>query len=409
MGFLSERSRYVKNDIEVLDAVTEQLRKKGKSIVSLNRGDPARYFPTPKYIIDAYVKALMERKTYYSRAQGSVELQTAVSDRYKRMHGLDIDPARIIATAGITEGLSFVNSALINPGENAIIFKPYFTIYTTALELNQGKPIIQRYDENDAWNIHLEELKSSLIRSKGRDRLKHVKYMMVTNPNNPTGTVLRRNVLKELVDLANEYGIFLISDEIYDEIVFNGARFTSVSELARGIPHALLNGVSKSYDSTGFRIGFIVIPEEDRRSDLLRDKMLEYARARISLNTPAEYAVTAALNDPKGHAKALRHRVHEISDRVNFSVKMFGENQFLSTVRPNGAFYVFPKIDLKLLKFKTDVQFVTSLLMEEGVQVVWGSAFGEPSHFRIVSLAPKEILEHAINKINDFCRKNARR
>lgn len=408
MGFLSERSKYTKNDIEALDAVSEKLRKAGRKITSLNRGDPARYFPTPQYVIDAYIDALNERKTFYSRAQGSEELQEAVCGRYKRMHGLHVQPADVICTAGITEGLSFLNSAVIDPGETAIIFKPYFTLYTSYLIRNHGVPILQSYDENDAWNVHIDKLRRSLVSLKKSGKIKHVKYMLITNPNNPTGTVLRKNVLEEIVSLANEYGVFLISDEIYDELVFNGAKFTSIGELAKGIPHMLLNGISKSYDATGFRIGFMILPEEDRNSVLLKKKLGDYARARISLNTPAEYAAATAMNNAKEHKKAVGKMVEEIEKRVNFSTKLLGENPYLSTVRPNGAFYVFPRIDLSQLRFKDDVHFVTSLLEKEGIQIVWGSGFGAPSHFRIVSLAEKEVLEYAINKINDFCRKNAK-
>ncbi|MCL5430458.1 MAG: aminotransferase class I/II-fold pyridoxal phosphate-dependent enzyme [Candidatus Marsarchaeota archaeon] len=409
MGFLSERSRFTRNDIEALDMVSEKLRKAGKRITSLNRGDPARYFPTPKYVIDAYINALREHKTFYSRAQGSIELQEAIVGRYGRMHNLKIRPEDVIATAGITEGLSFINSAIVNPGDNAIIFRPYFTLYTTYLRRNHGVPILERYDENDSWNVHVGNLRKTLTKLKISNKIKHLKYILVTNPNNPTGTVLRRDILKEIVELANEYGVFLISDEIYDEITFNGAKFTSVSELAKGVPYALLNGISKSYDATGFRIGYIVLPENDKKSTALRDKLGDYARARISLNTPAEYAASTAINDTKEHKKMAKHMVKEIENRVNFSTKLLSENPYLSIVKPNGAFYVFPKIDLPQLKFKDDVHFVTSLLEKEGVQVVWGSGFGEPSHFRIVSLAEKSVLEDAINRINDFCIRNAKK
>ena len=409
MGFLSERSKYTKNDIEALDAVSEKLRKAGRKIISLNRGDPARYFPTPQYVIDAYIDALNARKTFYSRAQGTVELQEAVCGRYRRMHNLHISPDDIIATAGVTEGILFMNSAIVNPGERAIILKPYFAIYTTYLERNHGVPIFQQYDEKDSWNVHVEKLRRSLAQLRKSNGIKHVKYMLITNPNNPTGTVLRREILEEIVSLANEYDIFLISDEIYDELTFNGAKFTSVSELAKGVPHMLLNGISKSYDATGFRVGYMVLPEGDKKSVILKKKLGDYARARISINTPAEYAATAAMNNFGEHGRVIRKMVGEIEKRVNFSMKLLGENPYLSTVRPNGAFYVFPKIDLSQLKFKDDVRFVTSLLEKEGVQTVWGSGFGEPSHFRMVSLAEKDVLEHAINKINDFCRKNAKK
>jgi aspartate/methionine/tyrosine aminotransferase len=408
MGFLSDRSRYALNPIEVEDVVAEELAKKGRGILSLNRGDPAKYFPTPKYIIEAYVEALREGKTSYSKAQGINELSDAIAKRYRLMHGLHLKREDIVSTTGVSEGLLVLNSALVNPGDSAVLFKPYYPPYMAELRINGGNVVMESYNENDSWNVHIENLRHSLSILKKTDKLKHVKYMLVTNPNNPTGTVLRRKVLEEIVDIANQYGLFLISDEIYDEIIYNGARFTSLSELAKGVPHAVINGLSKDYDCTGFRIGYVIIPEDDRRSLALKNKIVQYEQVRISLNTPSEWAAVEAINNTAEHRKAVHHLVKEIESRVNFAVSLLEENPYMETVRPNGAYYIFPKIDLKSLRFKSDFQFVDTLLKKEGVQIVWGSGFGEPSHVRIVALAPKDILEHAINKINSFCRKNAR-
>ncbi len=408
MTFLSERSKHAQNAIEVEDIVAEELVKEGRKVVSLNRGDPAKYLPTPKYIVDSYKKALDDGKTGYSKAEGLNELAVAIAGRYKRMHGLNLKREDIICTAGVSEALEFMNSAMVSSGDSAILFKPYYPPYMSHLRLNDGNVVLERYNESDGWNVHIDELRHSLSYLKKSNRLKKVKYMLMTNPNNPTGTVLRRKVLEEIVDLANEYGLFLISDEIYDEIVYNGARFTSVSELAEGMPHAILNGLAKDYDATGFRLGYMIVPEDDKRSLELKKKMVDYARVRISLNTPSQWAAVEAINNVKEHNRWVKSYVKEIEKRMNYAVDLLEENPYLQVVRPNGAYYIFPKIDLKLLGFKSDMQFVDTLLRKTGVQIVWGSAFGEPSHLRLVGLAPKEILEYALNRLNNFCRKNAR-
>jgi aspartate/methionine/tyrosine aminotransferase len=406
--FLSDRSRFAGNPLEEEDLVAIELEKKGMKIVRLNRGDPPKYFPTPRYIIDAYIEALRLGKTSYSKADGDDMLKEAIMRRYKRKYGLDVDGRDITVTTGISEALSFLNSALINDGDIGVLFRPSYTIYTPLLRLCGGRPLMARYDEKDGWSVHIDVLRRLLKGAASSGLERRIKYMMLTNPNNPTGTVLKRSDLEEVVDIANEHGIMLISDEIYDEIVYNGARFTSISEVAKGMPHVVLNGASKVFDSTGFRIGFAIIPEDDKRSESLKRKLYDYAIMRLSVNTPAQYAVAAALNNVREHNKAIRQMVKGIEDRTNHATKMFKENQYLDVVEPNGAFYVFPRIDLKRLRFKDDREFVDMLLRKTGVQVTRGSGFNEPSHFRIVALPPKEILDYAIDKINAFCRSNSR-
>ncbi len=409
MAFLSERSRFVYNALLEEDSMADRLANKGVRVVKLNRGDPAVYFRTPKYVIDAYVKALRESKTYYSKAQGSAELAHAVQKRYRTMYGVDLPDDGIIATAGISEALLFINSALINKGDNAVIFKPYYNQYMTQLKLEEGIPIMADYEESREWAMDPDVIRGKLAKLKSDRRLNRVKYMLITNPNNPTGTVLGMKVLKEVVDIANDYGVMLISDEIYDEIVYNGAKFTSLAKLAKGIPHVILNGMSKDYDSTGFRIGFAIIPESDRNSNSLKSKLVDYARVRLSLNTPAMYAAAEAIGNMKEHKKAIVHMTAEIEKRVNHSMRILKSNSFIKTVAPNGAFYILPRIDLKALHMKNDAEFVQKLLLEEGIQVTRGSGFGAESHFRIVSLAPKGILDYSINKINNFCMRHARK
>ncbi len=404
---LSARSRYAQNPIEEEDIVADGLVKKGKNVVRLNRGDPPVYFPTPKYIINAYISALREAKTFYSRAEGAHMLVEAVQKRYRRMYGINASEDSIIVTQGVSEALGFINSALINDGDSAVIFKPYYPLYVPLLKIYGGNPIMGSYNEASGWGIDSEKL-SRMLKALPKSRARRAKYLLITNPSNPTGTVLSRRVLKEIIDIANEHSLLIVSDEIYDEITYNGARFTSVGELAKGVPHIILNGASKDFDATGFRIGFMLVPEHDKTSMAIKEKLADYAKARLSVNTPAQYAVAAAMSNESEHRKAIRSMVRGIADRANFATRLIAENSLFEVVEPNGAFYIFPKVDLKKIGFKSDAEFVDRLLKEEYVQLTRGSGFGAPSHIRIVALPPKDILGYAINKINEFCNRHSR-
>ncbi len=407
-NILSKRSKYAYNAIEEEDTLSNQIQKKGAEVIRLNKGDPPQYIKTPKYIIDAYIKALKEYKTTYSDSTGLKELKEAVSNRYKRNYKVNFTSNDVIVTQGVSEALSFINSSLINNGDNAMLFKPYYPQYMPLLQMYGGKPIIRSYEHKLNWGINPESMRKAL-KSMPKNKLKKIKYMLITNPNNPTGTVLSRKILEDITDIANEFNLFLISDEIYDEIIYNGAKFTSISQIAKGMPHMVLNGASKVYDATGFRIGFMIIPENDKFSNMIKSKLRNYALVRLSVNTPAQYAIAEAINNKVEHDKAIKEMVKEISDRVNYSFNMLKENEYLDTIKPNGSFYIFPKINMEKLKFKNDKEFVEKLLKEKGVQVTRGSGFGEPGYFRIVSLPPKTILKSAISKINDFCIENKKK
>ena len=402
MAYLSKLSRYAINPIEEDDAIAEQLEAKGKKIIRLNKGDPAAYFPTPDYIKRAYVRAIIQNRTGYARPEGAKELVEAVMARYRRMHGLELGEEDVVVTQGVSEALYMLNAALLDPGDRAILFKPYYTQYIPYVGLAGGGECILDYKERMGWGIDVDELER---RIKGLKHKARIKYMLITNPNNPTGTVLGRKTLESVVDLANEHDITLVSDEIYDEIVYNGAKFTSISELAKGMPYVILNGASKDFDATGFRIGFALVPGNDNRSALLKRKFANFASVRVSANSPAQYAVAEGMRDIKAHNAALRSMVRKIEARVNFAMKLLNENPYLDTARPQGAFYIFPKVDLKALKFKNDKEFVDAFLKSKYVQLTRGSGFGSPGHIRIVSLPPKKELEVAITRLNEFCKK----
>ena len=405
----SKRSEFVKNAILELDPAAEKLRKGGRDIIKLNRGDPPLYFKTPKYIIDAYVEALKENQTFYSNGAGTSELKEAVSKRYRRLYKVNVEEDGVICTAGVTEALLFINHALIEKKEGAVIFKPYYPLYLPRLMSEGGSPTFGFQDMRDGWAIHLDDLEAKLRKLGRHGRSKMARYMLITNPCNPTGRVFSRGVLKEVVDIANNNGILLVSDEIYDEFVFNGARFTSVSQVAKGVPHIILNGSSKVYDSTGFRIGFMLIPGEDRESEALKQKFVDYATTRLSLNTPAEHAVAEAIGNVGEHRGAVAGMVGAIKKRVDIAVKCLSENPAMDVIRPNGTFYLFPRIDLSRFDFGDGDVFAKKALFEAWVEITRGSAFGSPSNFRIVALPDEKTLALAIERINRMCRKHMKK
>jgi aspartate/methionine/tyrosine aminotransferase len=400
---LSAPSRYVYSAIREDDDLADQLRKAGKQVIKLSSGDPPVYFPTPRYVIDAYVEALRSNKTSYSRSQGIPDLVSAIIDRYRRRYGIELEDQDVLVTSGVAEALTFLNSALIDVGNTAVILKPYYTQYPVAIRMFGGKFLLGRYDEANEWDVDLDEL-ARILRRRGRKP----KYVLITNPNNPTGTVLSRKALEEIVEIANEHRILLISDEIYDEIVFEGSGIVSVGEIAKGVPHVILNGASKAFDATGFRIGYALVPESDVLSEELKRKLADYCRVRLCANTPAQYALAAAMNNRTEHKKAVGEMVAAIRRSVESAMKLLAENPYLKTVRPRGAFYIFPRIDMRSLNFRDDREFVGSLLKEKFVQTTRGSGFGAPSHFRIVSLAPTDVISESIVRVNDFCREHSK-
>ena len=403
---LSDSSEYVYSAIREEDDFAEGLRKQGKQVVKLSSGDPALYYHTPKYIIDAYVEALVSGRTSYSRSQGVLELVNAIIERYRSRYGLSMKEQDVVVTSGVAEALTFLNSAIMNVGDTAVILKPYYTQYPVAIKMFGGNFLLGKYDESDDWNIDLDGLSKLLKRRRAAS--KRIKYMLITNPNNPTGTVLPRRALEEVIEIANEHRILLVSDEIYDEIVFGGASFTSVGELAKGIPHLILNGASKAFDATGFRIGYVLAPEDDRVSEALKHKLADYCRVRLSANTPAQYAIASAMNNQSQHQETVGQMVKAIEGIVETAMKLLKENEHFSTVRPRGAFYILPRVDMKSLEFKDDKEFVHVLLKEKLIQTTRGSGFGAPNHIRIVALAPRNVMSTCIEKINEFCREHSR-
>jgi len=396
--FLSELSKFATSPIREEDETASDLISRGNKVIKLNTGDPAIYLKTPEYILNAYIDALKANRTFYSDSRGVSVLREAVAKRYKRNYGISVDPDKVIVTQGLSEALYFLNTALIDKGDEAVLIRPYYPAYIPYLEVLGGKATLAEYDEDRNWEIDLDKLEKTAKSAKG------AKYMLITTPNNPTGGVLQRGTLEGIVEIAKNYDIFLVSDEIYDELVYE-KKFVSLSEVAKGIPHIVMNGASKNFDATGFRIGYVVFPNEDKKSEELLRKIIDLAKMRLSANTPAQYALAEGLDNEKEHERSVAQLREEIRGRVIFVTDQINKSEFMHAVKPQGAFYVFPKVNFEKLKLKDDKEFVRKLLLEEFVQVTRGSGFGAPNHIRVVALPSKDVLNEAINKIEKFCKK----
>lgn len=396
--FLSKLSKFATSPIREEDGIAADLISKGNKVIKLNTGDPAVYFKTPEYIINAYIKALKANNTSYSDSQGVQVLRDAVASRYEKTYGVRVNSDRVVVTQGLSEALYFLNTSLINKGDKAILIRPYYPAYLPYLNIVGGEAVLAEYDEEKNWEIDLDNLEKTVKNTK------KAKYILITSPNNPTGGILQRRTLEGIVEIAKNNDIFLISDEIYDELVFEG-KFVSLSEVAKGIPHTVMNGASKNFDATGFRIGYFVFPNDDKKSEKFLKKTIDLARMRLSANTPAQYALAEGLNNVREHERSVAQLRKEIRSRVNFATDQINKSEYIHTVRPQGAFYVFPKVNFERWELKDDKEFVSKLLLEELVQITRGSGFGAPNHIRIVALASKDILEEAINRIEKFCKK----
>ncbi len=407
MSLLSGLSKYATIALQEDDNLSKNLIKSGKKVINLTIGDPATYFKTPEYIIEEYIGALRQHRTNYSGPLGVLELREAVAKRYKRMYRSDFTEEDVMVTQGVSEALMYLNATMIDKGDRSILFRPYFTPYLSYFKLYGGNEILECYREEERWGVDVDSLEAVLKRHTSK-KIK-IKYLIITNPNNPTGTVLGKKTLKRIVDIANDYDLLLISDEVYDEIVYNGVKFASISQFAKGVPHIILNGASKNYDSTGFRIGFVIIPEEDDISNEIKSKMKDFGSLRLSANTPSQYALVEGMNNVNQHKKAVGNMVREIEKKVNLMSEHINYSEYMDAVPPCGAFYIFPKINVKDLKMKDDKEFARRLLEEEYVQVARGSGFGEADHIRLVALAPTETLTLAIERIERFCKKHSRK
>ncbi len=387
--------RVKKLEFSILDVViaAKKLEKEGKEIIYLNIGDPIQYdFDTPQHIKNAMIDAIQEGFNVYSDPRGELELREAISEKEKKINNIDISPEDIIVTAGVSEALSFLLAAVIHPGDEVLIPGPAYPPYISMTEFFDGKPIMYRTIEDMGWNPDLED-----IQKKISDK---TKVLIVITPNNPTGLIYKEKVLKEISDLAGEHDILVISDEIYDQITFD-KKHISTAAISGDVPVIGVNGFSKAYLQPGWRLGYLYSHDPENKLGDLLENLVKEARIRISTNSPAQKAAIAALRGPQDHIKEMNKKLKE---RRDYAIKRVNEIEGINATKPEGAFYMFPRVELGE-RWDNDLEFVLDLLKKTGVLIVHGSGFDPEygsGHFRMVFLPQVEILEKAFQKIEEF-------
>ncbi len=383
----SQRSQGVNYAIREVTVPAKQLEKKGIKVIHLNIGDPNKYdFDTPEHMKKALYEASLQGHNGYAPSEGYIELREAIIEREKKRNNVNYSTEDICITTGVTESLQILLNASLDPNDELLIPGPTYPQYNLITCFNDAIPISYRCIEEEGWQPDVDH-----IRKKISNRTKGI---VVINPNNPTGALYSKKVIKEIIDIAGEYQVPIISDEIYDDMVFDTKQHATAT-LAKDVPVITFNGFSKVYLVPGWRIGYIMFHHQGEL-DGIQDAFMRIARSRLCANSICQLACIAALKGPQGHIKEVNDKLRK---RRDFSYKRLNEIEGISTAKPEGAFYIFPKIEaMKENLWKNDKEFVLDLLHTKHVLVVHGSGFCPTygkNHFRAVILPDLKTLERS--------------
>ena len=386
---VSKKVAGVEYAIRDVAIAAKKVEQQGRKVVYLNIGDPVLYgFQPPDNVKEALIKAVRNNENYYSPSEGIPELRAAIAEK-EHSKGLAVDGDDILVTNGISEGLDMVISSIVEDGDEVLLPGPYYPPYASYVRLHGGIPVEFAVDMNNS-TPDIDDIRSKVTS-------KTVAICLIS-PNNPTGVVFNENSLKELVDIANEYNLYILCDEIYDQIVFD-EKFVGIGKIAGDSPVIILNGFSKVHLMSGWRIGYLAFNKSPKLEDI-RENLPKLARVRIATNLPVQHAALESLRGPQGYISEF---VSELKKRRDLVVKRLNSIPGLSCPNPKGAFYVFPKIENN--RYSSDKEFVLNLLESKGVLTVHGSGFGTKygsEHFRLVFLPSIEILDSALDKIEEF-------
>jgi len=372
--------------------IATEVAKTGKEMLYLNIGDPNIYdFEPPRYMIDATLEAMLKNRNGYAPSSGINEAVQAIHGEADRKGIKNVQD--VFITHGASEAIEICLTALVNEGENVLTPTPGYPLYTAISSKLQAYENPYYLDEENGWQPNIEDIKSK-INAK-------TKAIVLINPNNPTGSLYSVEVLQQIIDLAIEHNLVIFADEIYDKLLFDDLKHTSIASLNSEVPMITFGGLSKNYFVPGFRIGWgIVSGNKEKLRDYL-DSINRILRSRLSANHPEQYCIKPAL---EGDQKHIGEAMKKLTIRRDMTVKMLNEIPGVSCVKPTGAFYAFPGLHTD----KNDAQFVTGLIRERGVVVVPGSGFGQvpgTQHLRVVFLPNEQILAKAYQAIAEEYKK----
>jgi len=396
MQKLSERIISIKPSATLaITAKIKALRAQGMDVIGFGAGEPD--FDTPEYIKNAAISSIKNGFTKYTPASGTLELKKAVCDKFGNDNGLDYLPEQIIVSCGAKHSLYNLIQVMCNPDDEVVIPMPYWVSYPDMVKLAGARPVFIQGVEKNAFKILPDELENAIT---GK-----TKILIINSPSNPCGTVYSRNELIEIADIACKHNIYVISDEIYEEIIYDALQHISIASLNSDIKERtiVVNGVSKTYSMTGWRIGYAA-----GDTDIIK------AAGKLqsqSTSNPTSISQKAALTAIQEKTNDVAKMVNEFGKRRDFIVERLNNTGNISCQKPKGAFYVFPNISAYYGKeyngnrINTDIDFCNFLLDVAKVGVIPGSAFGSPHHIRMSYATSMENIKEGMNRMESTLKK----
>ena len=374
-------------------AVTQkarELKAAGKDVIGLGAGEPD--FDTPENIKKAAIEAINKGDTKYTAVDGTPALKQAIINKFKKENNLEYSTDEITVGTGGKQVIYNAFMATLNKGDEVIIPAPYWVSYPDMVLLAGGNPKIVKCNENDGFKLTPKNLKKAIT--------KKTKWLILNSPSNPTGASYTRGEIESLSEvLIKNKNIHILSDDIYEHITYDNFNFFTIAQISKLKNRTLtMNGVSKSYAMTGWRIGYAAGPKE-----IIKAISKIQSQSTSNPSSISQAAAVEALNGPQDF---IQERSDAFKERRDFVVNSLNNIKGISCLKPNGAFYVFPsckKLLGKKTKLKTDKDFVEKLLEKSLVAVVQGSAFGLDGYFRISYATSMDNLKKALERIKSFC------
>ena len=379
-----------------IDAKLKQMIADGIKVYGFGAGEPD--FDTPMYILDAAREALEKGMTRYTAAQGTLDLRRAICAKLERENGLIYNPNQIVASSGAKHSLSNTFAAILNPGDEVIVPVPYWVSYTEIIKLNDGVPVLVETKKENNFKMTKGELEAALT---GKTRA-----ILLNTPNNPTGAIYSEQELRDIAEVAVKHNLYVVSDEIYERLVYDGKKHISIAALGEEIKQLtiVINGMSKAYAMTGWRLGYAAADEK-----IIKAISSVQSHAVSHPNSITQHASAVALNGPQDD---VHNMVVEFEKRRSYMYERFCAMEGLTCIKPEGAFYVYVDItnyfgkELCGVKIKSSLDFAQIMLEKGHVAVIPGAAFGTDSFIRLSYATSMKNIQEGLDKFESFIKEN---
>jgi len=393
---LSNKAKQINPSITLeITAKAKELRESGINVISFSAGEPD--FNTPENIINAAIKAMKEGKTKYTPTSGVLDLRNAICAKFKKDNGLLYEPDQIVVSTGAKQSLANVFLSILNKDDEVIVPTPYWVSYPELIKLADGVPVfVKNIKEND-YKYKIDDLRKAVTNK--------TKAILLNSPNNPTGSIYSKEELIEIAEFAKENNLLIVSDEIYEKLIYDKNEHISIAALSDDAYKRtiVINGLSKSYAMTGWRIGYSASSKEIA-------KLMSSVQSHVTsnINSISQYAAIEALTGPQD---SINRMIEEFEERRNYMLDRLNNIEGISYIMPRGAFYVMVNItnyfgkSISADAIKSSLDFSKNLLDEEKVAVIPGIAFGLEGYIRLSYATSKDAIKEGLNRIEDYLKR----